>query len=203
MDVARYWVALFIVAFSPGIFLFWFSVHPLIRFWRRVGPHLTLALHYGLMIALATVVVLLRRWILAVEFGTRPVLVGLGAALFVIAAVLRYLINKQLPGKILSGLPELAPERYESKLLTQGVFAHVRHPRYAQLLLVFLAFALFSNYLAAYIVFLAGLVWVQVLVRVEEKELLDRFGEEFVRYSRQVPRRFIPRLSRRPSGSAR
>lgn len=44
----------------PGSFLFWFSIHPFIQFWRKVGPWLTLAIHYALMLILAAGVFLVR-----------------------------------------------------------------------------------------------------------------------------------------------
>lgn len=40
---------------------------------------------------------------------------------------------------------------------------------------------------------LAGIPVIHALVLLEERELLDRFGDEYVEYSRAVPR-YIPRL---------
>jgi protein-S-isoprenylcysteine O-methyltransferase Ste14 len=198
MDAARYYVALFIVAFSPGVFLYWFSIHPFIGFWRRLGPKLTLAIHYLLMLALAAGVFLIRKPVLSIEFGTQPVLIAAAAAILVFASVLRVQISKQLRTKTLMGLPELAPSNYENRLLTKGIYSRVRHPRYVELLLAFLAYALFANYLAMYVVVLLGVVWAFLVVRVEEKELRERFGEEYERYCQRVPR-FLPNFSTGPS----
>ena len=193
MDTARYYVALFIVAVSPGVFLFWFSIHPFIAFWRKVGYWQTLAIHYTFVVMLAGGVVLLRRAILSIEFGTNSILMALAVLIFAIVIALRIQLSKQLSTTVMIGLPELAPKKYESRLLTEGIYARIRHPRYTQLLLAFLAYALFSNYLAAYIVFLLSLVWVLLLVRVEEQELRERFGKEYERYCERVPR-LIPKF---------
>jgi protein-S-isoprenylcysteine O-methyltransferase Ste14 len=193
MDAARYYVALFIVAFSPGVFLFWFSIHPLVGLWRKVGAGWTLLIHYALLLGLAAMVFLLREPLLSIEFGTEPLLVASAVLLLVLAGVLRARINKQLGNKTLMGLPELDPEKYGRRLVTPGIYQRVRPPPYVQLLIAFLAYALFSNYLAVYVVLLLALVWLFLVVRVEEKELLDRFGEEYESYCRRVPR-FIPGL---------
>lgn len=193
MDAARYYVALFIVAFAPGVFLLWFSIHPFIRFWRRLGPWLTLALHYTVMLLLAAGVFLIRMPVLSIEFGTHPALLAFATLLLACAGVFRWQMARYFGVKLLTGLPELAPATYGKRLVTDGIYARMRHPRYVEITLTFLACALFSNYLAAYVVFLFSLVWIVLVARVEEKELLQRFGDEYVRYCARVPR-FIPNL---------
>lgn len=193
MDAARYYVALFVVAFAPGIFLFWFSIHPFIRFWRRLGPLLTLALHYTAILLLAAGVFLARAPVLLIEFGTHPALLTLAALLLACATVLRWQMSRHFGLKLLTGLPELAPATHGKRLVTDGIYARMRHPRYVEIALSFLACALFSNYLATYGVFLLSLVWIVLVARVEEKELLQRFGDEYARYCARVPR-FIPKF---------
>jgi hypothetical protein len=36
IDKARYYLALVMLAAIPPAILFWFSIHPFIRFWRRI-----------------------------------------------------------------------------------------------------------------------------------------------------------------------
>jgi protein-S-isoprenylcysteine O-methyltransferase Ste14 len=193
MDTVRYYVALFVVAFGPGVFLFWFSIHPFIRFWRRLGAVLTLTLHYAVMLLLAAGIFLARKPLFSIDFGTNPVLVVLAALLLVCAIVLRRQMSRQFGIRLLTGLPELAPATYGKRLVTDGIYARIRHPRYAEMTLSFLACALFSNYLAAYVVFVLSLVWIILVTRVEEKELPARFGDEYAGYCARVPR-FIPKV---------
>jgi len=94
------------------------------------------------------------------------------------------------------GLPELAPDQRPQRLITTGVYAIIRHPRYVQLYLGFLGSALIANYLVLYLVVALWLPGIYVIVRLEEKELRDRFGLAYDEYSRRVPR-FLLRISRR------
>jgi protein-S-isoprenylcysteine O-methyltransferase Ste14 len=56
--------------------------------------------------------------------------------------------------------------------------------------------ALIANYLVLYLVVALLLPGIYVIVRLEEKELRDRFGLAYDEYSRRVPR-FLLRISRR------
>ena len=94
---------------------------------------------------------------------------------------------------VLVGMPELDPEHHEQKLVRSGVYGRIRHPRYAQFIVGLLGYALVANYLTAYLTWLLWLPGVYVLVLFEEKELRERFGEEYDRYCREVPR-FVPKI---------
>ena len=51
MDTFRFWLALLMLMFMPGAVLFWFLVHPFVRFWRRLGLRRAMALNYTLLAA--------------------------------------------------------------------------------------------------------------------------------------------------------
>jgi protein-S-isoprenylcysteine O-methyltransferase Ste14 len=53
--------------------------------------------------------------------------------------------------------------------------------------------ALFVNYLAVYVLVLATVPVLYLTVRLEERELVERFGEAYERYMAEVPR-FLPRV---------
>jgi protein-S-isoprenylcysteine O-methyltransferase Ste14 len=193
MDAIRYGLALLLLATAPGVFLYWFSIHPFIRIWRKLGVGLTMAIHYGLILLLAAGVFLIRGPLLAVDFGLHPAPGALGIGVLAVAGWWRSRLSKQIASATLMGLSEIAPERYDNRLITEGIYSQMRHPRYVQMSLAFLGWALLCNYLAVYIVFAVSIVWVILVVRVEEKELMDRFGEEYRRYCERVPR-FLPRF---------
>jgi protein-S-isoprenylcysteine O-methyltransferase Ste14 len=50
-----------------------------------------------------------------------------------------------------------------------------------------IAFALVVNYLGVYILFVSAFPALYVITVLEEHELIDRFGEEYRRYQREVP----------------
>ena len=179
--------------------MYWFSVHPFVAFWRRVGARMTVAIHVALIALLATPVFLLRNSVLAVDYGTNPVLMAIAAGLFCIAMALRMRVHRVFGNGLLMGLPELSPERYGHQLVTTGIYAWIRHPRYVQMVLLTLVCALFSNYLAAHVLVAISVLWVALLVPVEEKELRARFGDHYLAYAGRVPR-FLPTLRRRNPG---
>jgi protein-S-isoprenylcysteine O-methyltransferase Ste14 len=192
MDAVRYYLALAMLMFLPGGLLYWFSVHPFIRFWRKVGPWLTLAVHYLMVFALAAGVFLARAPLLAIQFGTNWWLAAPGAALAAFGIVLRKKLGRQLRPRTLAGLPELAPDKYPRKLLTEGVYSRLRHPRYVEIVVGLTGYALIANYLAAYLLAALAPLVLLLVVKIEEKELRERFGAEYEEYCARVPR-FVPR----------
>ena len=195
MNIARYIVALLVTATFLPAFLFWFVVHPFIGFWRRQGPKITYTVLSAMLLAVATVLVLARGVLLETEYGTNYVLVALAGVFYLIAAAIEIQCRKHLKFRTLVGMPELVPEPATGKLLTAGIYGRVRHPRYVSAFFGVVAVALFSNYLAPYVVAGAMVPVLYALTFFEERELRDRFGEEYAAYSRRVPR-FVPSWSR-------
>lgn len=194
MDTARYAIALILLVSLPPGLLLWFLIHPFVGFWRRTGPRWTYTLLGGFLVAGMVVLFLARRSLLAAEFGTQYALLlptALCVALGITIAVKR---RKHLTFGILAGLPELFPEKHPPKLLTGGVYGTIRHPRYVEVLLWVLGYAFFSNYLASYVLFAVSIPMVYFVVELEERELHNRFGREYVEYCRRVPR-FVPRVA--------
>jgi len=193
MNRIRYCLALLMLAVVPPSILFWFSIHPFIRLWRRLGVRLTFVINYGVMIALIVPVLLFGKPLLAVDFGTNPILIGLGIMLLVLSAALRRSLSRHLRHNILVGVPELAPEKRGIPLLTEGVYNRIRHPRYVTFFLAFTGYALFCNYLALYLLIPALAAMLYCVVGMEERELRERYATEYETYCARVPR-FIPNL---------
>jgi len=107
--------------------------------------------------------------------------------------VLRRKISRHLSFRTLGGIPELAPESFPQPLLTEGIYSRIRHPRYLEVLLVMASMTLIANTLAAYVNWIIGIPAVLLIVRLEERELRDRFGAEHEAYCARVPR-FVPAL---------
>jgi protein-S-isoprenylcysteine O-methyltransferase Ste14 len=193
MDTFRYWLAVVLVCTLLPFLLYWPVLHGYIGFWRRRGLGVTLAVVLGGCLAGALAVYRVRQHLFLVDYGTNWALVALGILVLAAAVVLRLRINRVFPSKTLLGLPELAPDRYPQELVRSGIYARVRHPRYAQFVMALGGYALIANYLAVYIVWLLWLPGIYVVSLFEERELKARFGDEYERYLREVPR-FVPRL---------
>ncbi len=196
MDTVRYHVALLtLVTFIPGI-LFWPFAHGLVHSWRQLGLAISYSVLGAILIAIGTGVFLLRHPLLAIEFGP-PGWLGWPAVLcFGAALVVEFQCRKHLTLRTLVGIPELSPTPTSQPLLDQGIYARLRHPRYVVVILSVFAVALFTNYLAVYLLCPLACVVLYGITLMEERELVERFGQAYEQYQRRVPR-FIPRMLKR------
>jgi protein-S-isoprenylcysteine O-methyltransferase Ste14 len=142
----------------------------------------------------AAAVFLARRPLLSIEYGGHLPVALAGGALMAASIALRIVVSARLTRKIRMGVPELAPDSHGVPLISGGIYARLRHPRYVQVAMAFLGWALLTNYLAAYVGCAAGLVMLRLIVPLEERELRQRFGKAYDEYCARTPR-FIPNFS--------
>lgn len=195
MNTSRYFLALLLVVSLPPLWLYWLMIHSFIKFWRGKGSGFTYGTVLSLVVAAMIALFFLRHLLLRVEFGTNYLLIALGAICLAFAAAMRFALQRHLPIKVLVGLPEIAPNRFPRRLITDGIYGRLRHPRYVQLLIALLGYALIANYLAAYLAVALWLPGVYIIVLLEESELREHFGSAYDEYCRAVPR-FIPKRAR-------
>lgn len=194
MNTARYVFGVLIVTMMPPALVWWVVVHPFVGFWRRLGPRLALALLGVLGVASAGGLFLVRDRLLLSDLGMRWPLVPLAVALLAAAIAIARARGKHLTRRILSGVPELEEGGRGGVLLTEGIYGVIRNPRYVEVALGTFAYAVFANYVGAYLVALVTIPALHFIVLLEEKELADRFGAEYEAYRRRVPR-YWPRRS--------
>jgi protein-S-isoprenylcysteine O-methyltransferase Ste14 len=185
-------IAVMMVISLPPAILYWFIIHPFIGFWRRVGLRATyvflMVFYLGSMVGLF----LIRDKLLGRDFGNSIPLAVAALPLFVVAIVIGRKRKKHLTFRLLAGVPEIAPGKHGIGLLREGIYSRIRHPRYVEFTLGLVAYALFANFEGLYWMTAVTLVLLYIIVLIEERELRERFGQEYVDYSAQVPR-FIPR----------
>lgn len=191
LDSIRYYLGLLTVATTPWAILYWYLIHPFVGLWRRVGPTVAYIALGTLGVVMAYATWAARDALMVTEYGTGPVLQALAAACYLGAITIEIRCRKYLSFRILVGLPELSPQPGASKLLTEGIYGKMRHPRYVGFILGLLAASLFVNYLAMWVVAVATVPGVYGLTMLEERELRQRFGAAYTEYSQKVPR-FIP-----------
>ena len=195
-DTARYVAALLTLATAvPGL-SFWVPAHALVGWWRRLGLGASYTMLGAYTLGLGLVILFFRETLLAVEFGTQPWLFSPALACFAAAGLVEAGCRRHLTFRAMIGVPELSGTPSAQPLLDRGVYARVRHPRYAAVLLGVCAAAFFSNYLALYLSYPACLGLLYGITRMEERELVARFGDEYVKYQRRVPR-FLPSCRRK------
>ena len=77
MDELRYWIACaLLVGLPPGL-LFWLCIHPFAGFWRKRGPGWTYGLVGAGLSLLGGGLFAVRSALLATEYGTNAVCLGL------------------------------------------------------------------------------------------------------------------------------
>ena len=137
--------------------------------------------------------------LLAVEYGTHPTLWFLAAASYGLAVSIELRCRKHLSVSTLVGVPELRGAASEQALLTEGIYGQMRHPRYVGATLGYVASMFFANYLFLYAALPVLLLLIHIIVVLEERELVERFGDEYRTYKAKVPR-YVPRSLPRFSG---
>ena len=195
MNKLRYFIGFLLLAIQPPAILLWVAIHPFAPFWRRLGPGWTYALLGIPVLGYMVAAWLARDFLMGTDLGTSFITMALAAACVVAGALLNRQRRKHLNFATLSGLPELSGQQYPGRLLTEGIYGRIRHPRYVEVHFVVFGYAFFANYLGAYLVALLSIPLIYLVVVLEEKELRVRFGAVYEEYCRRVPR-FIPR--RRP-----
>jgi len=190
MNIARYVIGVaLLMALPPGIFL-WFAIHPFARFWRRIGAGWTYTLLSPFVVAWMIVSFARREALLGANLGTQLFLLAPTAACLATGIVITVKRRRQLSSRIVAGLPELSREKNRGKLITEGIYAKIRHPRYVEVMLFTAAYAFFANYVGLYVMAMLSIPALYLVVLLEETELRDRFGVEYEEYCRRVPRFF-------------
>jgi protein-S-isoprenylcysteine O-methyltransferase Ste14 len=87
-------------------------------------------------------------------------------------------------------------KRDPPSVIRTGLYGIVRHPMYLSEVVLYLGLLFLSISLAAFVVWIAVIVFLRFLCVHEEKLLIDRFGDDYRDYMRVVPM-WIPRTRRR------
>ncbi len=176
--------------FWPVIPLFWIPVHGLPGLRRWLGPALY-PLTFAVWLPWA-------RWVIHHPGlwtghpvpGLRP-LPWLGWPLLAAGCALQTWTALIMGAKII-GLPELLPHRRQGVVATPP-FSWCRHPTYLSHHLIFVGALLITGEWASLAVALLDVAVTQlIIVPLEERELEERLGRDYLEYARRVPR-LIPR----------
>lgn len=113
----------------------------------------------------------------------------LGPVLFLVGLAVCILSVTDL-GTALSPWPKAPPSTTE--LVTDGLYAQVRHPIYAGVLALFSGISVWSG--SADRLLFTVLLWyvLDVKTKMEEDDLMNKFPEDYPAYQQQVTNKFIP-----------
>ncbi len=86
---------------------------------------------------------------------------------------------------------EIYKSKTESRLITTGIYAYTRNPLYIGATLLFFGWVIIFRLTFLLIMTLLFIILFYFVAKWEEKELFERFGEEYLHYKEKVPL-FIP-----------
>lgn len=182
-------LALAAIMIWPVIPLFWIPVHGFPKLFKRLGKF-TYLMPALLWPPLAYLIFINRGMLLHYRFAF-PVPVRVTGALLLAAGVaLQIRTGVLLSLRGLMGIPEIF-SGVSGRLVTRGIFSVVRHPTYLSHTMMLAGVFLLTTVAAVGIVTLVDFVVINsIVIPLEERELLDRFGNEFGEYQKNVPKYF-------------
>jgi protein-S-isoprenylcysteine O-methyltransferase Ste14 len=177
------WLASLIYSTIP---LFWLVAHTNARRWSGPGAAFRVLLPcWALFILIAGAVTW--PWHEIVVFQNAPTI--LSGIIFLCLGLSIYLRSRTyFSWKQLSGAPEFEMgDLQQQRLVISGMHARVRHPIYLAHLLNLIGWTLIAGLqVQLWLVgFAASTGW--LMIALEERELLSRFGEEYRKYQESVP----------------
>lgn len=197
MDTARFVLGVMLIVGIPPAILFWLLIHPMVGFWRKMGPGVAYTMVGTICGAVGYLIYHFRLEILGADLGTNWLLIFLGVIPYAGSVWISVLTKRHLKTRIFAGLQELSEPESGGALLQEGVYGVVRHPRYLSVIIGTAGFAMVVNFVGGYLMVLGSIPALFLVILVEERELSNRFGDTYQNYRSRVPALF-PRISRGP-----
>lgn len=183
------WIVCVIYSTIPS---FWLLIHPHAESWRsrRQSPYkILLPLWIGLWIAMAATTA---AWRAVPIYENRWTWIP-AALLFCAGLILYKLSHSHFSIEQLSGLPEIVRGHSQQRLVTTGIRARVRHPIYVGHLCEMLAWSVGTGLAVCWSLTVWAIVTGWIMIKMEDRELEERFGDEYRDYRSAVPA-LVPRV---------
>jgi len=184
------WIACVIYSTIPA---FWLLIHPRAEYWRsrRKSPYkILLPVWIAIWVAVAVLTAPWRRLLLY-----KSDLTWLPAApLFCTGLILYTLSHQQFTLAQLGGLPEILQGGNQQRLVTTGIRNQVRHPVYLGHLCEMLAWSAGTGLAVCWALTAFAIVTGAAMIKMEDKELEKRFGQEYRHYRSRVPA-LLPKIT--------
>jgi protein-S-isoprenylcysteine O-methyltransferase Ste14 len=184
------WLACVVYSTIPA---FWLVVHSRIGHWRtrKWSPYRILVPFWiGMWIVVGLISF---RWRGVVFYRTPwawlPAAMIFALGLWVYRKAAANFSQSQLYGR-----PEIRLENSEQRLVMTGIRARVRHPVYLGHLCEMLAWTVGSGLVVCFGLSIFGIATGAFMIRVEDAELEQRFGDPFTQYKESVPA-VLPKLA--------
>jgi protein-S-isoprenylcysteine O-methyltransferase Ste14 len=179
-------LAIITIMFWALVPLFWIPVHGLSAFFKKIGifTYITPLITWLPVVGLLYIS---RSWILSHRLELPVFLQGIGWVVFILGIFLQLWTLRILGGLRIIGLPEVS-QLVESRIITSGPFSVIRHPTYASHTIMFAGVFLLSGVIALGVITLLDIAIINAFViPLEDRELVERFGDEYKAYKDRVP----------------
>jgi protein-S-isoprenylcysteine O-methyltransferase Ste14 len=187
--IVKEYLAIATLIFWPVIPLFWIPVHFATGFFKKLGI-LTYAMPLFTWLPLAYLIFLNRTFLISYKTDL-PMIVNIIGIILLASGTVLHMWTAKLLGVGIIGVPEIFIKIKET-IVTEGPFSFVRHPTYLSHTLIFSGVFLITGALAIGMLTILDLIIINaIVIPLEEKELLIRFGDEYVQYKTKVPSRFF------------
>ena len=183
------WLACVVYSTIP---CFWLIIHPRVDYWRsrpRSPYRVLVPLWIAMWIVLA---VIIAPWRHIVLYDTPWAWIP-AIALFATGLYLYSQSGKHFSRAQLGCMPEVLPGHREQHLVTTGIRSRVRHPVYLAHLCEMLGWSIGTGLVVSYALTALAITTGIIMIAMEDAELEQRFGKEYVAYREQVPA-VLPRL---------
>jgi protein-S-isoprenylcysteine O-methyltransferase Ste14 len=184
------WLACVVYSTIPA---FWLLIHPRAKNWRERArsPYRVLIPVWVGMWAVVALVTMEWREVVLYETGWMwvPALVLLSFGIWLYRKS-----GSNFSAKQLGGVPELHGGGAEQRLVTDGIRARVRHPVYLAHLSELLAWSVGTGLMVCFGLTAFAVITGVIMIRMEDAELEQRFGERFIAYRDSVPA-VLPKLN--------
>ena len=186
--VALDWLAGIVLFLQLPIPLYWFVMHPMMRFWRRHSH--SRAFLAGVFISWPPVMVCLVAFRSELFRVSAPpaASIGGGFTLLVLEGWIFWRVKRDLGGARLVGKTELSGG---GEIIRTGIYGQLRHPRYVGSMLAIIGACLIAGTRTMWAIAAVWAALMLVAILLEEREMRARFGADYVAYCRNVPR-FLP-----------
>ena len=194
------WLAVAYAALYFPVPIYWLLIHPAVGFWRRIG-YRSFWIALPVWIVMGVPLVLMENFLFLHRFPRNAATYGLGTALLALSFWVSRRVHQKFSLKKLAGLPELNPAHSQRGIIDTGIYARVRHPRYANIVLGFIAFGLLTGGAGIFLLAIVTFLMYLIVTPLEERELREQYGSEYEAYASTVPR-FLPGFRRRTRKSS-
>jgi protein-S-isoprenylcysteine O-methyltransferase Ste14 len=174
---------------------FWLIIHPWANYWRsrQTSPYRVLVpIWVGMWVLLGLITSPWRDLLLYDSWWTWIP----AAVLFAIGAWIYRRSGTGFSAVQLGGLPEVTPGHREQRLAISGIRARVRHPVYLGHFCEMVTWSVGTGLAVCYALTTFALVTGAIMIRLEDRELEQRFGEEYRDYRSRVPA-ILPKMLRK------